>query len=146
MRIFIPTGRRDEVNSKFSQRTLNAPNTQNCYFTFCWSCIVLWFFVNDQSDAQFFIMYLFLFLTLYIFRAHRAYHQERQIVSTQSLLTVTPCRWPCHVQVGSDFRPAPGTGPDTEWQLPEAVLTQFVYPDDEHDVLEICRVKIKINT
>jgi len=36
---------------------------------------------------------------------------------------------------------------DTEWQLPEAVLTQFVSPDDEHDVLETCReLKIKINT
>jgi hypothetical protein len=45
-------------------------------------------------------MYLFLFLTLYMFRAHRAHHQERQIVSTQPLVTVTLCRWPCRVQVG----------------------------------------------
>ena len=28
----------------------------------------------------FFPIYLFLFLTLYMFRAHRAHHQERQIV------------------------------------------------------------------
>jgi hypothetical protein len=36
---------------------------------------------------------------------------------------------------------------DTEWQLPEVVLTQFVSPDDEHDVLETCReLKMKINT
>jgi hypothetical protein len=36
---------------------------------------------------------------------------------------------------------------DKEWQLPEVVLTQFVSPDDEHDVLEKCReLKIKINT
>jgi hypothetical protein len=35
----------------------------------------------------------------------------------------------------------------SEWQLPEVVLTQFVSPDDEHDVLETCReLKIKINT
>ena len=35
----------------------------------------------------------------------------------------------------------------TEWQLPEVVLTQFVSPDDEHDVLETRReLKIKINT
>jgi hypothetical protein len=36
-------------------------------------------------------MYLFLllFLTLYMFRAHRAHHQERQIVSSQPLVTVT---------------------------------------------------------
>ena len=32
-------------------------------------------------------------------------------------------------------------------QLPEVVLTQFVSPDDGHDVLETCReLKIKINT
>jgi len=36
-------------------------------------------------------MYLFLFLTLYMFRAHRAYRQERQIVSIQPLVTVTLC-------------------------------------------------------
>jgi len=42
-------------------------------------------------------MYLFLFLTLYIFRAHRAHHQERQIVSIQLLVTVTLCWWPCRV-------------------------------------------------
>jgi hypothetical protein len=75
-------------------------------------------------------MYLFLFITLYMFRAHRAHHQERQIVSIQPLVTVTLCWWPCRVQVGSS---------------PEVVLTQFVPPDDEHDVLETCRV-LKINT
>jgi hypothetical protein len=51
---------------------------------------------------KFFSMYLFLFITLNMFRARRAHHQERQIV-------------------------------------PEAVLIQFVSPDDEHDVLETCR-------
>jgi hypothetical protein len=66
-------------------------------FTFCWPCIMLWFLVNDQLDAQFFTMYLF--LTLCMFRAHRAHHQERQIVSTQPLVTVTLCRWSCRVQV-----------------------------------------------
>jgi len=31
--------------------------------------------------------------------------------------------------------------------LPEVVLTQFVCPDDEHDVFEICReLKIRVNT
>jgi len=33
-------------------------------------------------------MYLFIFLTLYRFRAHRAHHQERQIVSVQPLVAV----------------------------------------------------------
>jgi hypothetical protein len=54
--------------------------------------------VNNQRDAQFFSMYLFLFLTLYLFRAHRAHHRERQMVSIQPLVAVTLCR----VQVGSE--------------------------------------------
>jgi hypothetical protein len=37
---------------------------------------------------KFFSMYLFLFITLYMFRAHRAHHQEKQIVSTETLVTV----------------------------------------------------------
>jgi len=44
-------------------------------------------------------MYLFLFLTLYMFRVHRAHHQERQIVSIKPLVAVTLCRWLCRVQV-----------------------------------------------
>jgi len=40
----------------------------------------------------------------------RVHHQERQIILIQPLVTV-----------------------------PEAVLIQFVPPDDEHDVLETCR-------
>jgi len=91
-------------------------NLNNTRLTFSW------FLVNDQRDAQFFSMCLFLFLTLYMFRAHRAHHQERQIVSIKPLVAVTLCRWPCRV-------------------------TQFVSPDDEHDVLETCRdLKVKINT
>ena len=35
---------------------------------------LFWFLVNDQCDAQFFSMYLFLFLTLYMFQAHRAHN------------------------------------------------------------------------
>ena len=46
-----------------------------------------------------------------------------------------------------NLQPAHDTATNTEWLLPEVVLTQFVSPDDEHDVLETCRVlKIKINT
>ena len=44
--------------------------------------------LNDQRDAQFFSMYLFTFLTLYMFRARRAHHQERQTVSIQPLVAV----------------------------------------------------------
>jgi hypothetical protein len=49
---------------------------------------------------KFFSIYLFLFITLYMFRAHRAHHQERQIVSIQPLATVILCWWPSCVQVG----------------------------------------------
>ena len=48
-----------------------------------------------------------------MFRVPCAHHQERQIVSIQSLVTVTVCWWPYHVQVGSN--------------------------DDEHEMLETCR-------
>ena len=74
-----------------------------------------------------------------MFRAHRAPHQERQIVSIQPLVAVTLCRWLCRVG-----RPAHS---HSHRQLPEVVLTQFVSPDDEHYALETCReLKIKINT
>jgi len=36
-----------------------------------------------------------------MFRAHRAHHQGRQIVSIQPLVAVTLCQWLCRVQVGS---------------------------------------------
>ena len=42
-----------------------------------------------------------------------------------------------------NFRPAHDTATDTEWQLPEVVLTQFVSPDVEQDVLETCSYKNK---
>ena len=35
-----------------------------------------------------FSMYLFLFITLYMFRAHRAHNQERQIVLIPPLVTI----------------------------------------------------------
>jgi len=54
-------------------------------------------------------MYLFIFLTLYMFRAHRAHHQEVQIVSIQPLVDVNLCRWPCRVQVGSELTSDPHT-------------------------------------
>jgi hypothetical protein len=75
-----------------------------------------------------------------MFRAHRAHHQERQIVSIQPLVAVTLSRWTVSCAVPTCTRHG-------HRQLPEVVLTQFVSPDDEHDVLETCRVlKTKINT
>ena len=70
-----------------------------------------------------FFMYLFIFLTLYMFRAHCAHHQERQIVSIKPLVAVGG-RVVCRSEV--NFKPAHDTATDTERQLPEVVLTQFV--------------------
>jgi hypothetical protein len=80
-----------------------------------------------------------------MFRAHRAHHQDSQVVSTHPMVTVTLCRWPCRVQVGSGLptRTLHGHRQQTKWELPEVVLTQLDSPDDEHDVLETCRVKNK---
>ena len=75
-----------------------------------------------------------------MFRAHRAHHQERQIVSIQPLVTVT-------VSVAASCAGLPNCTRHSHRQLPEVVLTQFVSPDDEHDALETCtELKIKINT
>jgi hypothetical protein len=88
-------------------------------------------------------MYSFLFLTLYMFRAHRAHHQERQIVSIQPLVAVGG-RVVCRSEVPSDMHTIQ---PPTQSELPDVVLTQIVSPDDEHDVLEIyTELKIKMNT
>ena len=46
------------------------------------------FLLSDQRDAQSVSMCLFIFLTLYMFQAHCAHHQERQIVSIQPLVAV----------------------------------------------------------
>jgi hypothetical protein len=47
-------------------------------FIFCWPCILLWFLVNDQHDAQFFSMYFFSVLSTR-FEQTRAHHQENQL-------------------------------------------------------------------
>jgi len=50
-----------------------------------------------------FIYVFFIFLTLYMFRAHRTHHQEREIVTIQPLVAVTLCRWRCRVSIGSEL-------------------------------------------
>jgi hypothetical protein len=44
-----------------------------------------------------------------------------------------------NIKISVYFQPAHNTATNIDWQLPEVVLTQFVSPDDEHDVLETCR-------
>ena len=64
---------------------------------------------------KFLSMYLSLFITLYMFRAHRAHHQERQIVSIQPLVAVGG-RVVCMLGVGfnSHSQSAHDTATDTE--------------------------------
>ena len=52
---------------------------------------------GETVKNPFYVFIYFLFITLYIFRAPRAHHQERQIVSIQPLVAVTLCWWPCRV-------------------------------------------------
>jgi hypothetical protein len=86
----------------------------------------IWNLVNDQRDAQFFTMYLFLFLflTLYMFRAHRAHHQEGQIVSTQPLVTVTLFTVGGRVQVGSVCTSRHSLTPPTPLPQRDVILRQ----------------------
>ena len=66
---------------------------------------------------KFLSKYLFLFITLYLFRAHRAHHQEKQIVSVLTLVAVILCWWPCRVQVGDFHTTRPPTQSDSYQRL-----------------------------
>ena len=104
------------------------PFTQITNFIFCWQCIMLWFMVNDQRDAQFFSMYLFQFSTC--FEKPRAHHQENQLYQL------------FRVQVGKEifpFRPAHETVTDTDWHIPEVVLMQLILLMMSTRMLETCR-------
>ena len=87
-----------------------------------------------------FCVFIYIFNSLHVSSTSCSSSRETNCVNTTS--------GSCHsvsVAVSSagwewvHFRPAHDTATDTEWQLPEVVLTQLVSPDDEHDVLETCR-------
>jgi hypothetical protein len=98
-----------------------------------------WFLVNDQLDAQFFPC-VYIFNSLHVSSTSCSSSGETNCVNTtcdncNSLLVAVSCAgrktWTRH----------------GHRQLPDVVLTQFVSPEDEHDVLETGReLKIKINT
>ena len=50
-----------------------------------------------------YFQFIYLFIVLYMFRACHAHHQEKQIVSIQLLVIVTPCWWQCRVLVGGIY-------------------------------------------
>jgi hypothetical protein len=116
---------------------------KNCIFVHLFSIYIYMILGKWPTWRTILYCVVIFILTLYIFRVHRAHHQERQTVSKPPLVTVTLCR--CRKWV--HFRPSHYTATDTEWQLPKVVWTNFVSPDDEHDALETCReLNIKVNT
>jgi hypothetical protein len=102
--------------------------------------------INNQQDASSIQIFFFYFVTkLYMFRASSVPIIRSYQLYTGQLVRFMQVMWPLPRRVRLEqFRPAHDTATNTEWQLPEAVLTQFVSPDDEHDVLETCReLKVK---
>ena len=73
-----------------------------------------WFLENDQRDAQ---ILFYVFISIY---------NSLHVSSTQCSSSGEMC---AHI-----------SATNIEWLLPEAVLIQSVSPDDEHYVLETCRV------
>jgi hypothetical protein len=102
--------------------TLSKPSIFNIHFNFifCWPCILLWFLVNDQLNAQFFSMCLFQFSTR--FEQPCAHHQENQLYQFNI--------WYMSLCVGARFlcrsRPVHDTVTDTEWHIPDVVLIQLI--------------------
>jgi len=70
-------------------------------------------------------MYLFIYSSLNISSMSCSSSGETNCINTAS--------GNCHSQ------PAHDTAINEEWQLPEALLLQFVSPDDEHDMFETYR-------
>jgi hypothetical protein len=82
-------------------------------------------------------VFIFIFNSLHVSITSCSSSRETNRVN-KPLVTVTLCVV-CRSEV--NFRPAHDTATDTEWQIPEVILTQIVTPDDEHDVLIIRRDK-----
>ena len=96
--------------------------------TFCWPCIMYWFLVNDQRDAQIlFYVFISIYNSLHVSSTSCSSSGETNFINTASCKSFF-------------FQPAHISATNIEWLLPGAVLIQFVSPDYEHDVLKKCRV------
>jgi hypothetical protein len=76
--------------------------------------------VNDQRDAQ---IIFYVFISIY----NSLHVSSTSAGNSNSMLVAEMC---AHAHISAT---------NIELLLPEAVLIQFVSPDDEHDVLETCR-------
>ena len=125
-------------------------NAQLCVFCFKMYQIgnirdneLYWFLVNVQRDAQIlFYVFISIYNSLHVSSTSCSSSGETNCINTtsgnsHSMLVAEMCAgWKkTHVF----FQPAHISATNIEWLLPEAVLIQFVSPDDEHDVLETCR-------
>ena len=107
------------------------------YFIFCWLCILLWFLVNDQLDAQFFPMYLFQFSKC--FEQPRAHHQGNQFYKYHIwYMPFCVSAISCAGRRGI-FRPAHEMVTDTGWRIPDMVLIQLILLMMSTRLLETCR-------
>jgi len=97
-------------------------------------CILLWSLVNDQLDAQFLSMYLFISV-LYMFRATSCSSSGESIVSIQPLVYVTLCRWPFLVSESS-FPTCKRNGHrhKVTYTYTRGCIDTIDSPDDEHKV------------
>ena len=81
------------------------------------------------------------FLSMYLFLLFNSLHVSSTSCSSSGETNcINTASGNSHsVSVAVSCASAHDTATNTEWQLPEFVLIQFVSPDDEHDVLETCR-------
>jgi len=81
--------------------------------------------VNNQLDAQFFFLYLFI-PVLYMFRAIKCSSSGESIVSIRPLVYVTLCRWPCgmHTCITHDHL--------QRVTYTRSLIDTIDSPDDEH--------------
>jgi len=84
--------------------------------------------VKDQRDAQIlFYVFIYIYNSLHVSSTSCSSSGETNCINTASVNSHY-----CHYSI----KTASG---NSHVLLPEAVLIQFVSPDDEHDVLETCR-------
>ena len=76
-------------------------------FTFYWPCIMQWFLVNDQRDAQIpFYVFIFIYNSLHVSSTMCSSSGETNCIN-KPLVTVTLCWWLCRVHLHTTQPPTP---------------------------------------
>ena len=91
-------------------------------------------FVNNQLDAQFFFLYLFIPI-LYMFRTTKCSSSGQPIVSIWPLVYVTVCRWPCGMQVWMELNLHTTRSPAYSDVYQRGRIDTIDSADDEHLVV-----------